>query len=115
MVPPPCARRDGVTDRAGVGDVEGERQHAVAVALRELGELPGLARRGDNAVTGIEGGTDERAAEAAGGTGDEPDLLHGNRVPHLVSAEHLSTCIPGAASAGCGGAGHRAVNSVDPV
>jgi hypothetical protein len=50
-------------------------QHPVAVPFGDLGKLSGLAGDGDDAVTSVESGTDEGAAEPARGTGDEPDLL----------------------------------------
>ena len=85
----PGTRRDRGTDRSAVGDIEGERQHAVAVLLRDLGKLSGLARSGDDAVTSVESGADEGAAEAARGAGDEPDLLHEQSRTRLVSLEPL--------------------------
>ena len=59
-----------------VGDVEGDGVDAVAVLGGEVVELPGSAGGGGDAVAGLERGAHEGAAEAAGGTGDEPDLFH---------------------------------------
>ena len=65
--------------RAGggrVGDVEGDGADAVAVLGAEVGELPGLAGRRGDEVAGLERGAHKGAAEAAGGTCDEPGLFH---------------------------------------
>ena len=48
----------------------------VAVLGDEVGELLRAAGGGGDEVAGLEGGSDEGAAEATRGTGDEPDLFH---------------------------------------
>jgi hypothetical protein len=70
------AGADRGTHGVGVGHVERERQHPVAVPSGERGEMRGLARRGDDEVAGAECRLDESAAEAPRGTCNEPYLLH---------------------------------------
>ena len=49
---------------------------AIPVLGAEVRELPRLAGGRGDEVAGLERGAREGAAEAAGGTGDEPDLFH---------------------------------------
>ena len=59
-----------------IGDVEGDRVDAVTVLDNQVGELLRSAGGGGYQVAGLERGADKRAAEAARGACDEPDLLH---------------------------------------
>jgi len=61
----------------GIGDVERDRAHAVAVLGDEVVELPRRARGGDEPMAGGQDGLRDRAAEAAGAAGDEEDLRGG--------------------------------------
>nr|BFF24761.1 hypothetical protein GCM10025732_27260 [Glycomyces mayteni] len=69
-------RFDGRVHRGLVGDVHGERQDRVAVLLDQLAETLSAPRGGGDAVAAAEGRFGELPAEAAGRTGDEPDLAH---------------------------------------
>jgi len=53
-----------VIRRTPVRHVEGDREHAFAVACREVGELRRIARGGDEIVAGGEHRFGERAAQA---------------------------------------------------
>jgi hypothetical protein len=59
-----------------VGDVEREGEQRVGIARLEIGEAGGIASGRDDIVAGGEGGFSDRAAEAAGGAGDQPGLGH---------------------------------------
>ncbi len=65
-------------DGGAVGDVGGQRQHAVAAVLvGEPVELVGAAGQRGDAIAGGERGLGEGAAKAAAGAGDQPDAAGG--------------------------------------
>ena len=65
---------DGRVDRRLVGDVERERKHVLAVAVHEIGQAVGVARRGGYLVPAREGGSRPDVPEALRRPGDEPDF-----------------------------------------
>ena len=71
----------GVEGGTFVRHVERDRADPIAVARDEVGESPGVPRRGDQAMTGCEHGVGESAAEATRASSDEPNLGHGFRPP----------------------------------
>jgi hypothetical protein len=66
----------GVAGRGGVGDVEPDRPHTLAVLVDDVVELVGSAGGGDDMVAVLEYGQGQLLAEAAGSTGDQPCLRH---------------------------------------
>ncbi|MDQ0684447.1 hypothetical protein QFZ56_003410 [Streptomyces achromogenes] len=74
-----------------VGDVQGQRQHRVAVRGDQVREGVGVAGGGGDLVAALQGGLGELAAEAARGTGDEPDLAHVNTFVRNEVLERDST------------------------
>jgi hypothetical protein len=93
----PAEVRVSLPDRlehpALVGDVQRQREHLLAVLVREVRQGVGVPRGGGDPVPALQRGLDERAAQAAGRTGDEPDLGHEN-----------PSDVQGACYAGIGGA-----------
>jgi hypothetical protein len=59
-----------------IGDVEGDWVDPVPILGNQIGELLRSACGGGYQVPGLKCRADKRAAEAARGARDEPDLLH---------------------------------------
>ena len=85
----PSEGRDRGRDRLGGGalvrHVEGDGADLIAIALHQVGELRRVPRRGDEAVPGGQHRLGERAAEAPGAAGDQPDLGHHNLLEPIRS------------------------------
>jgi hypothetical protein len=67
---------DALEDGGLVGDVQLQREYRLAVGGDQLVEARGVPGGRGHLVAAGQGGLDEVAAEAAGRTGDEPDLAH---------------------------------------
>ena len=92
--PEPIDRRvDGRVDGGRVGDVELHREEVVVVAERG-GDGVGVAGGGHDGVPGGEGGGGDVDTHAAGGAGDEPDLLvgHGSQPTRTRRRRRRSRC-----------------------
>jgi hypothetical protein len=61
-----------------VGDLQRQREQPLAIGAREVRQRRGAARGRSDRVPPLQRGLDKRAAQAAGRTGDEPDLGHEN-------------------------------------
>jgi hypothetical protein len=68
------SRLDGMACCLCIGHVEGDGANLIPVVLHEIGELPGVTRRGDELVPSGERRFGERSAQATRTAGDQPDL-----------------------------------------
>jgi hypothetical protein len=76
--PPEALARlvQGIDDAARIGDVERQREDAVAELDDDVIELLGSACGGDDAIAGTQCRENESATEAARGPCDKPCLTH---------------------------------------
>jgi hypothetical protein len=63
----------------GHGDIVGDRAQANAMCREEVLQGLGATRGGDHAISALERGLDDVAAETAGASCDEPNLGHERR------------------------------------
>src|SRR5713101_7803002 len=71
-------RRDGITGPMWIGDVEGEGVDLMAIALRQIVQLCGIARGGHQLAACGKHGFRERPAQTTGAARYQPDLGHGD-------------------------------------
>jgi len=80
--------------RRGIGHVERDRAHPVAVLREEIGEVLWFARCSHETVARGEHGLRQVAAEAARGSSDEPDFDIGNLLSGVVVSSGASVWRP---------------------
>jgi hypothetical protein len=81
---------DGGEAGRAVGDVQGEREHGVAVTLGEVVERGQIAGSRGDSVASLQCGLRPFPAEALGRAGDEPGFRHGFSLPRPCEVEALA-------------------------